>query len=226
TVPFDADEMLQAGLGRPRRGDERPVLALVDARDDVGVLEQVAQLLFDVAEVDVHRDGADLVDREQRLDPLDAVGGEDADVIAGLHAETGESVGQPVGPFVELAVRDFAAGIDQGDAVGNLVDGELEQIGEVEVAGRHRQLSSSSAAAAKSSSTRSGPSTPHTQPFSEESHTCIKMRATRTSRAVAGRRSGAWIALVMMPVMISVTRRTMSAFSICAVPNERTMAAV
>ena len=52
------------------------------------------------------------------------------------------------------------------------------------------------------------------------------MRATRTSRSVAGRRSGAWIALVMMPVMISVTRRTMSAFSICAVPNERTMAAV
>ncbi len=54
----------------------------------------------------------------------------------------------------------------------------------------------------------------------------MRIRATRTSPSVAARRSGAWIALVMIPVMISVTRRTMSAFSICAVPNERTIAAV
>ncbi len=68
-VPLDADEVLQLGLRATRRRDERAVLPLVEARHDVGVVEQVAQLLFDVAEVDVHRAGPDLVDREQRPRP-------------------------------------------------------------------------------------------------------------------------------------------------------------
>ena len=68
------------------------VLALVDERDEVGVLEEVAQLLLDVAEVDVHDARPDLVDREHRLDPLDAVRREDADVIAGLARPRAASV--------------------------------------------------------------------------------------------------------------------------------------
>ena len=72
-VPLDADEVLQLRLRVAGRGDERPVLALVDERDHVGVVEEVAQLLLDVAEVDVHDAAPHLVDREHRLDPLDAV---------------------------------------------------------------------------------------------------------------------------------------------------------
>ena len=162
--------------------------------------------------------GADLVDREQRLDPLDAVRGEDPDVVAGLHAEIGERVREPGRALVELAVGDLAARVDEREPVGHLVDGELEQVGEVVVARGHpaenRTRSTPrgeplrrsgqgyprrrSAAAARSSSTRSGPSTPQTQPFSDDSQTCMRMRATRTSRSVAARRSGAWIALVMI----------------------------
>ena len=54
----------------------------------------------------------------------------------------------------------------------------------------------------------------------------MRMRAVRSSRSVGRWRSGPWIAPVMMSVMISVTRRTMSAFSTAAEPNARTIAAV
>ena len=61
-------------------------LAVVDDGLEVGVVEEVAQLVLDVAEVHVHRDGPDLVGGEHRLDPLDAVRAVDADVVAGLDA--------------------------------------------------------------------------------------------------------------------------------------------
>ena len=79
---------------------------------------------------------------------------------------------------------------------------------------------------ARSSSTRSGGSTPQTQPFSDDSQTCMRIRAMRSSRSVGGWRSAPCIAPVMISVMISVTLRTMSAFSTAAEPNARTIAAV
>ena len=52
--------------------DARRELALVDEADQVGVVEQVAELVLDVAVVDVDPDRAQLEDRPERLDPLDA----------------------------------------------------------------------------------------------------------------------------------------------------------
>ena len=75
--------------------------------------------------------------------------------------------------------------------------------------------SSRSAAASRSSSTRSGavdaadPAVQRRQPHLHED--------ARDAHLAVGRRcrSGPWIAPVMIAVMISVTRRTMSAFSVC-----------
>ena len=113
---------------------ERPVLALVHERDHVGVVEEVAQLLLDVAEVDVHHARPDLVDGEHRLDPLDAVRREDADVLAGLARRRPASAwASRFARVFELGVGDAPAAVDDRDAVGDLVGGELEQVGEVEV---------------------------------------------------------------------------------------------
>ena len=46
---------------------------VVHQRDEVGVVEEVAQLVLDVAVVDVDRDRAQLVGGEHRLDELEAV---------------------------------------------------------------------------------------------------------------------------------------------------------
>ena len=59
-------------------------------------------------------------------------------MVAGLHPEVGERVREPGRALVELAVGHLAAGVDEGEAVGHLVDGELEQVGEVEVTRGHR----------------------------------------------------------------------------------------
>ncbi len=125
--------MLELRLGVARGDDDRCVLALVHERDHVGVVEEVAQLLLDVAEVHVHDAGAHLVDAEHRLDPLDAVGAEDAHVVARLHARGLERVGEAGRALVELAERHLAALVDDRDAVGHLVGRQLEQVGEVVV---------------------------------------------------------------------------------------------
>ena len=70
---------------------------------------------------------------QQRLDPLDAVVGVDADVVAGPDALGGEVVGEPVGPRLHLGV---GAALAVGDEVLPLGEGStavLEQVGEVEL---------------------------------------------------------------------------------------------
>ena len=79
------------------------------------------------------------------------------------------------------------------------------------------------AARSRSSPTTSGPSTPPTQPMSDESHTWLSTRATARSRSVG---SPSCIALVMIAVIASLTRATASASFGCAEPSARTIAAV
>ncbi len=112
-------------------GDAGPELLAVDEADQIGVVEEVAQLLLDVAVVDVDGHGADLEDGEHRLHPLDAVGRVDADVLARLDAVGGEVVGEAVGPLLELAEGADIVAADEGGLVGDDVGGVLEEIGEV-----------------------------------------------------------------------------------------------
>ena len=78
-------------------------LGFEDQRDEVGVVEEVAQLLDDVAVVHVDRHRARLVAAEHRLDPLGAVERVDADVLARLDADVEQVVRDPVRALVELA---------------------------------------------------------------------------------------------------------------------------
>jgi len=71
----DAGELGQEG------GHLQGELALVDECLQVGVGEQVAQLVFDVAVVDVDPDRSELEDRPCGLDPLDPVVRVDADMV-------------------------------------------------------------------------------------------------------------------------------------------------
>ena len=100
-------------------------------RDEIGVVEEVAELGLDVAVVDVDRDGPDLPRREHRLDPLGAVVGVDPHVIADPDPTGREVVGQPSRAFVELAVGEAAVVGDDGLTVrGDIGDG-FEQVCEV-----------------------------------------------------------------------------------------------
>ena len=98
--------------GQDRR-DVRTELGLEDQRDEVGVVEEVAQLLDDVAVVHVDRHRAGLEAAEHRLDPLGPVERVDADVLAGQHADVAQVVRDPVRPLVELAVGEAAVAGDR-----------------------------------------------------------------------------------------------------------------
>ena len=116
--------------------DERPELGLVHERDEIGVVEEVAELLGDVAVVDVDRDRAGLVAAEHRFDPFGAVDGVDADVLTGFDADVDEVVARTGSPArrarANVRRRSPATSAEPvGDAVGD----ELEQVGEVEFHG-------------------------------------------------------------------------------------------
>ena len=111
--------------------DARRELRVVHERDEIGVVEEVAQLGLDVAVVHVHRDGAQLVGREDRLDERVAVQAVDADVVAGPDALGREVVREPVGPLLELRVRAGLVGDDQRDPIGDAVDDVLGEICDV-----------------------------------------------------------------------------------------------
>ncbi len=119
-------------------GERRRELRVHDDRRRPGVVEQVAQLLGDVAVVDVERGDAGLQAAEHRLEVLVAVVQVDGEVVLaglvagkvgplGVAAEPGadEVVGQPVGALGDVgpgqpAVAEHEAlgvGAQGGDAV-------------------------------------------------------------------------------------------------------------
>ena len=109
----ELEEVAQLRHAGQHRRDVRTELGLEDERDEVGVVEQVAQLLDDVAVVDVDRHRARLEAAEHRFDPLGAVERVDADVLAGQHADVAEVVRDPVRALVELAVGEAAVAGDR-----------------------------------------------------------------------------------------------------------------
>ena len=110
-------------------------IPLVHQRLEVCVCQEVAELVLDVAVVDVDPDGTQLEDGPGRLDPLDRVVGVDPHVVPRPDAPGGQVVGQPVGPGLHLRVGPALPLGDQVVPLGIGVDGCLEQIGEVELLG-------------------------------------------------------------------------------------------
>jgi hypothetical protein len=146
-VGLAGQRLLVAGVGHqhlaaavePGRGPAGPVLQvrLGDDDDQVGVVEQVGELLVDVAEVHVHRDGPQLVGRQRGLDVLVAVVEVTPDVVADADAEGGQRVGEPVGPGIELGEGEpellaLRRPHDQRGVVRHGAHHRLEDVGHVQ----------------------------------------------------------------------------------------------
>ena len=112
--------------------DPRRELGVVHEGLEIRVVEQIAQLVLDVAVVHVDGDGAQLVGRQHRFDVLRAVVHVAADVVAGADATFGQGVREPVGAIFELGVRQRARRRDQCGALGHTIDGSLGEVSEVE----------------------------------------------------------------------------------------------
>ena len=83
----------------------------------VAVVEEVPQLLFHVAVVDVHGDGADLVRGQHAFQVFRSVEEVEGDVVARRHAPSLEGAGHGPGFLVEPAPLHTLrlAGADEGD---------------------------------------------------------------------------------------------------------------
>ena len=112
--------------------EERQERALDDGGFDVGVLEDVAQLVGDVPVVDVDRDEPGFERPEERLDPLGAVPAVDRHLRTGFETQTEQVVGEAVRALVELRERPARRAGHERLAVRHSVDDDLEEIGEVE----------------------------------------------------------------------------------------------
>ena len=109
-------------------------------RLQLGVGAQVAQLVGDVAVVDVDRHRPQLERGEHDLDVLGAVVEVAPDVVAGPDARPAQVVGQPVRPLLELAVGPRPVVDHQRGAVGDVRHHRLPQVGQV-VGARRRHAS-------------------------------------------------------------------------------------
>ena len=103
-----------------------------DQRFEIGVVEDVGQLVFDIAIVDVHPDRAQLEHCPQGLDPLGTVQRIDTNVIAGANALGGKVMCELIGAGFGLGVGASSAGAHDVIAVGPFVDCLLKQVGEIE----------------------------------------------------------------------------------------------
>ena len=101
-------------------------------RNHVGVVEQIAQLTFDIAVVDVDQNRPGLHDAQHRDDDLDAVAAVEADLVVLLDAVVDEVVGETVRLLLKPGVGDLVVPTYQGDTVRYGVDSVLGKIGNVE----------------------------------------------------------------------------------------------
>ena len=128
----DRDQVAQQRQRLAHRGDARRELRVVHERDEIGVVEEVAQLGLDVAVVHVDRHRAQLVRGEDRLDELVAVEAVDADVVARPDAlcRRGDARAGWRSPRAARRSRRRSPTIER-DPVGDGVDDVLDQVCDV-----------------------------------------------------------------------------------------------
>jgi hypothetical protein len=98
-----------------------------------GVAVEVLKLAGDVPVVHIDRDGPDLEAGQHGLDVLGAVGQLRPDPVTGPDAGGDQVVGEPVGPLVELGIREPALPRDHGLDVADLVGDALEQVRQIQL---------------------------------------------------------------------------------------------
>ncbi len=154
---------------------------------EVGVVDDIGQLRCHVAEIEVDRYGPCLVTADHRLGPFGAVVGQYPDMGAGPDALIVEGVGEPVGPFVELAVGEPSPSGHESRAVGDGVDDHLEQIGQIELPAKPSNLSSSPRCETGPSMLQSGRTDGHSVARPAPG-TCRRRALNRTRRRTSGER--------------------------------------
>ena len=110
----------------------------------VGVVEEVPELVVEVAVVHVHRDAAELERTMLRLEVLVRVVEVQAHLRVGSEARVGERSGQPSGAAVVLGPRAPGVPMDQRRRVGHRVGDRFPHRGHVHLHGRaslHRRAS-------------------------------------------------------------------------------------
>ena len=107
--------------------------AVVDEHLGVGVVEQVAQLVREVAVVHVHRHGAQLHRREGGLEELVAVVEVHRHLRAAADAVRRERRGQPRGALVEITIRNALLPVDERHLLREAVGDGFPQAGQIHV---------------------------------------------------------------------------------------------
>ena len=93
--------------------------AVVHEHLGVGVVDQLDELVAEVAEVDVGRHGPQFRKREQQLHVLGAVVEEERDLRVRSDAVRAECARQPRRPVLHLAVGDVSLALHDGRRVGD-----------------------------------------------------------------------------------------------------------
>jgi hypothetical protein len=117
---------------------------VVDESDEIGIGEQVGELVADVAVVDVHRNRPQLEAGQHGLDELGPVVEVEPHVVARPYPEVRQRVCQPGAALVEDGVGLPAISGHQRLTVADRVGHALEQIGQVELHRRRPSLASGS----------------------------------------------------------------------------------
>ena len=97
-VGADLDDGVERARPPAHQVEARRQVGLGEHDPQPGVGDQVGQLLGDVAVVDVHRDGPQLVAGQHDLDELVAVVEVEADVVVAADARAGRAGGRPGWP--------------------------------------------------------------------------------------------------------------------------------
>ena len=111
----------------------RARVGVVEQGDEIGVVTQVAQLVGDVAVVDVDRDDPRLVARDHHLEVRDGVAEIEADVVAHSDARRSQRVRQTGRALVELGVGAALVAADRGFPRRDRVGDALQQVCDVEL---------------------------------------------------------------------------------------------
>ncbi len=131
----ESDEVTQLREVGPDVCDHRTELGLVHDCREIGIVEQVAQLLFDVAVVHVDRRDARFEAADHRLEPFGAVVRIDADPRSRFDAGRTEMVRETRGALVELCERQPAVAGNERETVRHVTGNQLEKIGQVHLHG-------------------------------------------------------------------------------------------
>ena len=142
---LDHDQVVETRKPVPDGGHHRGEARLEDEHRQLGVVEEVVQLVGHVAVVDVDGHRPHLVGGHHRLEILGPAVHERAHVPVRGQSQSVETVGQAIRPFVQRAIGQPGVSPHHRLAFGDAGRHALEQVGQVELHGQSSPRGSASA---------------------------------------------------------------------------------